>query len=133
MLSGRYRTESLRRHWIPNSQGHCSLPSCSHGVTEDLHHILLICPSYHNTRGRILTLWREQLKDLPEILQTTLQYCNNTNSPNFMQFLLDPSVLPDIITLTQNYGQFILKLLFYLTRTYCHAIHKHRLSALGIR
>ena len=46
MLSGRYRTELLARHWSSNKNGFCLSPSCTAAqVQESLKHILLWCPS----------------------------------------------------------------------------------------
>ena len=38
---------------------------------------------------------------------------------DLLQFILDASVHPEIITLKQNYGDVILKIVFHLTRTWC--------------
>ena len=57
MLSGRYRTELLARHWSSNKNGFCLSPSCTAAqVQESLEHILLWCPSYEPMRQRIKSL-----------------------------------------------------------------------------
>ena len=44
MLSGRYRSDQLARHWSKTNQsGLCQLPGCSGGEPGSLEHILLNC------------------------------------------------------------------------------------------
>ena len=49
MLSGRYRSEVVARHWSNNPNGFCFAPTCAQ-VPESLEHILLYCPSYQSSR-----------------------------------------------------------------------------------
>ena len=130
MLSGRYRTEGLRRHWSSNKEGYCLLPSCSQQY-EDLPHILLACPSLQEARDRVWRLWNEHLLDKPHIMNIVHRYMATTN-PNMTQLLIDPSVLPDVIVLNQEYGDNVLSTLFYLTRTFCYSLHNSRLKLLGL-
>jgi len=44
MLSGRYRTENLAKHWSTNKEGYY-LGAICHQICESLEHILLWCPS----------------------------------------------------------------------------------------
>ena len=132
MLSGRYRTEKLRRHWSSNSEGFCLLPSCSE-QTDDLPHILLACPSLQEARDRVRLLWTDHLTDKPHIDHVVKMYTITQCDPdNHTQFLLDASVLPEVISCTQDHGQSVLDTLFYLTRTFCYSIHTCRLKLLGI-
>ena len=127
MLSGRYRTEALTSHWTQNLSGFCLTGSCKE-VKEDLHHILLVCPSYQHTRNRVKQLWLQCAHpQLLQILSSVLQ----GPSQDLLQFILDPSVHPYIITLTQSNADETLKIVFHLTRTWCFALHKERAKALG--
>ena len=45
MLSGRYPTDKLVRHWSRNKSGVCLLPGCSGSALGSLEHILLQCPT----------------------------------------------------------------------------------------
>ena len=94
MLSGRYRTELLASHWSQNKSGFCL--SCSGSdIIEDLNHILLWCPSYHSAREKVRLL----CLNCPEpLLLPVLQ----GSQGDLMQFLLDPSVHPSIISLAQS-------------------------------
>ena len=50
-LSGRYRTESLCRHWTSNKMGLCLSSTCK--SEETIEHILMLCPAYQSTRESI--------------------------------------------------------------------------------
>ena len=70
MISGRYRTEYLSRHWTSNNLGHCHLATCV-GVVGDLEHLLVTCPGLATVRSRMwdMILTRKEilipLKNLP--------------------------------------------------------------------
>ena len=49
ILSGRYRTEALSRHWSGNIGGYCAMSTCDK-VVGDLEHLLLACPALEETR-----------------------------------------------------------------------------------
>ena len=128
MLSGRYRTELLARHWSRNRNGYCLSSSLCNSTHETLDHILLWCPAYHNLRERLMKLWLSNpYPHIKNIIITTL----NGSSHNLMQFLLDPSTHPQIILLAQNLGDEPLRIAFYLTRTWCFSIHRERAKILG--
>ena len=118
------------RHWSDNTDGFCLLPSC-HQVSDDLPHILLHCPSLQEAWDRVMLLWQDHLHAKPNIANICRIYnaeCDNEAT----QLLIDPSVLPETIALTQKYGNDALQTLFYLTRTFCFSLHKYRLKMLGI-
>ena len=56
MLSGRYRTEFIARHWSTNRHGFCLSTTCS-AIPESLEHILLSCTAYMTTRTKLTRLW----------------------------------------------------------------------------
>ena len=130
MLSGRYRTERLRRHWSSNSEGYCLLPSC-HQQFDDLTHILLACPALQEARDRMEQLWTDHLNDIPHINTVVRDYMSQPDHYK-VQLLLDPSVLPKVISLRQEHGDTVLNSIFYLTRTFCYSLHNSRLKMLGI-
>ena len=117
MLSGRYRTEALASHWSQNLLGFCLTGTCKE-VNEDLHHILLVCPSYQHIRDRLKELWLQCAH--PQLLHILISVLGGP-SQDLLQFILDASVHPEVITLTQTYGDEILKIVFHLTRTWCFA------------
>ena len=66
----------------------------------------------------------------PIIATIINKYFDQTN-PEYIQFLLDCSCLPLVITAHQIYGSYRLDVLFKVTRTICHSLHKSRLAVLG--
>ena len=66
MVSGRYRTDYLARHWTSNKNGFCILNTC-HEVVGDLKHMLILCPglSQVRTRMRQMFLSRQAAEDFP--------------------------------------------------------------------
>ena len=131
LLSGRYRTELLCRHWSSNSEGFCLLPSClGLGVKEDLEHILLKCGSLAGTRERLCCFTSKHAMSLPHLCSTLLTL-TRPDHPMFCQFLLDCSVIPDVISLVQALGEDVLHHLFKVSRTWCYSLHRDRLKMLG--
>ena len=127
MLSGRYRTELLCRHWSKNKHGLCLSSTCTE-IEETLEHILLWCPAYTITRQRLMALWystenEAAFKIITEVLNGTPQ--------SLLQFILDCSTIPMVISSSQVHGPSLLSTLFYLSRTWCHSIHRSRLKLLG--
>ena len=130
MVSGRYRTEYLCRHWSKNMHGFCLLsPSCKSTI-EDLPHILLNCPALQPTRNRMISFTMDFCMKNPPVGQLVLQFLSPYH-PLFCQFLLDCSVIPEAIAMTQLLGPETLDFLFHITRTWCYALHRERLKLLG--
>ena len=130
MLSGRYRTEYLCRHWS-NRDGTCLASSCT-GLQhpETIEHILLFCPSYSEIRSCHFNRWKsfaEKYQYLSSIISKVLTY----QPPYRCQFILDCTVTPDVISLSQIHGQAAVDKLLYLTRTFCYAVHRLRMKNLG--
>ena len=128
LLSGRYRSANIAKHWTNyNREGYCLSPSC-HDKVETIEHILVQCHSYNECKRRLLSLWlstanRVVLKLVLEALSSDTEY--------FVQFLLDCSVLPKVVDAVQIHGRTILHELFYLTRSWCFSIHRQRMRFLG--
>ena len=124
MLSGRYRTDRLTRHWnSDNPQGLCRLPECTN-QEGDLAHILLECSALANSRRNMIKLWsnfrvsKQQL--LPIVHKFTIQ-----QPQLLLQFLFDPSCLPLVIS-TNQVHQDTLKHCLFLGRTWCFSAHLAR-------
>ena len=58
MLSGRYITDQLARHWTQNKAGKCLLPGCNQPNIGSLEHILLECSALNSTRQKMVSLCR---------------------------------------------------------------------------
>ena len=66
MLSGRYRTDHLVRHWSKtNPTGLCRLPGCTGDMIGDLQHILLYCPALKDTRLHLSNHWANFMTSRP--------------------------------------------------------------------
>ena len=127
-LSGRYRTQSLCRHWSGTS-GMCKLsPDCN--TPEDTVHILQHCKSLDQTREKLMVFTRSYCTSHPVITSLVDSYCN-VRCRLFVQFLLDCSVLPRVIAAVQVHGQDILTHLFNITRMWVYSLHRDRLKILG--
>ena len=124
MLSGRYRTDKLMANWnLSNPDGLCRLPGCS-GEVGTLLHILLHCPALIEARANVISHWSAFLVPRPWLLPTVAHYTLNGDHLN-LQFLLDPSVLPLVISSTKETPD-VLKSCFYLARTWNFSIHLAR-------
>ena len=134
LLSGRYRTCWLSRHWSSDPTGSCSLPHCwLNGPTPGtLPHLLLYCEDLLPARVRIASLWTKTLSEKPTLIPIVEKYFSLCQDQHLvLQFLLDCSVLPDVIKAQQVEGSWVLDTLFYLTRSFCFSVHKARLRILG--
>ena len=125
MLSGRYRTDLLARHWSKtNPLGVCQLPGCDGQHEGNLEHLLLNCPALSDVRSKVIKLWcnfmvpRQYL--FPIVAQHTLG-----NDELHVQFLLDPSCLPCVIAATRTNPD-VLRNCFYLSRTWVFTLHVAR-------
>ena len=130
MLSGRYRTEKLCSHWSNRKSGVCLLDHLCSSTTEDLQHILKHCPALKPARDKLIRFTIEYCHQHLPIFPLVQEFCQPSH-PQFCQFLLDCSILPEVITATQLNGFEVLATLFHITRTWCYTLHKERLKMLG--
>ena len=124
-LSGRYRAAALERHWSQNKEGVChQCPDSS----ETIEHILISCMAYNETKKKLYTLW---LSTKVPIVYELVVGALSSEKEYLLQFILDCSVLPKVISAAQTHGYEVYEELYYLTRTWCFAIHRQRLRDLG--
>ena len=130
MLSGKYHTQQHCSHWSPDVDGKCLL---SHNCTEneDIAHILTSCNALEQTRAKLLKFTEAYLIHAPQSVSHLVQSLCNPKAPNHIQFLLDCSVLPEVISLVQQEGKMIHSYLFDISRTWVYSLHKQRLKLLG--
>ena len=132
MLSGRYRTEMFCSHWSQNKTGICLLSSCNgKEVPEDLPHILRDCPQLEKTRLQLMHFTSRYSANLHVSIKDVLQQLTDSNHPEHIQFLIDCSGLPVVISLSQKLGVEVLFHLFHISRTWCYSLHRERLKSLG--
>ena len=126
LLSGRYRTNELLKHWNHLQTGLCSAPGCD--SKETVTHIIIECRAYTNIRQKLLSMWlsthsQEVYTLVLEALTSTKEYLT--------QFILDCSSIPQVIKAKQKYGEVIFSEIFRLTRTWCFTLHRERLRIQG--
>ena len=130
MISGRYRSESLCRHWSKNRNGLCLLSKDCSNLVEDIPHILSICSALAPTRRKLAQFTLKYCKTVPLLSDLILAH-TNPYFPSFCQFLLDCTCLPAVIEAVQLHGRDVLDHLFHVTRTWVYTLHKTRLKLLG--
>ena len=128
MLSGRYPTDYLSRHWT-NRDGSCSLPSCRDMNTPGtLEHLLLSCPSLASCRENLSLL-------ITSICMNDAVTRQIVNIVWFkclvVQFLLDCTAIPEVTDLVLVHGKQTLLPLFHISRTWCYNVHRARHKLLG--
>ena len=130
MLSGRYRTEGLCSHWSSNPDGFCRSSSSCNNTFEDITHILQDCLALAVTREKLSAFTTSYCEGKPEVKKLIDVFCSPQRR-HYCQFLLDCSVLPEVINAVQLHGQDILHHLFTISRMWCFALHRDRLKLLG--
>ena len=74
---------------------------------------------------------RDRLSESPIASSIYENILASQDSEKIVQFLLDPSAVPEIIAATQNIPE-ILPLFFRVTATWCYSLHRTRLKLLGM-
>ena len=121
MISGRYRCGSLMRHFSADNTGLCEL--CSSEV-ETLEHILVPkCSFLLEKRKALLTYSRNIVRDNQTASDIFEAYVACNDDHKFVQFILDPTVCPEVI-LARNKD--IQTPLLKISATWCHSLHKMR-------
>ena len=127
LLTGKYSTEQVSRLWSRNPSGYCRLPSClTSEIIETREHFLLCCAALNENRRRLYMLSSTLLDEMPLLTPIfhSYLYCNDPNLQ--LQFILDCSTLPLVISARQLFGEIIPKSLFKFTRTWCWSLHNAR-------
>ena len=120
--------KDVERHFSPSCSGLCEL--CGNEV-EDLPHILLPrCPHLQQRRADLLQFTRNTLSQSAVSSRIFEQTISNKDEHRIVQFLLDPSAVPEIIAANQN-DPTVLPLLFRVTTTWCYSLNRTRLQLLG--
>ena len=133
MISGRYRSEALCRHWASkNKNGFCLLsPTCSETV-ETIQHILYYCFALQSTRDKLKLMTLKYCEEFVEIRDIAIDYLVHPTDPYLTcQVLLDCSVVPRVIRAVQHHGRRVLFHLFHITRIWIYNLHKQRMKVLG--
>ena len=129
MISGRYYTEQLTKHWSPNRSGYCLSPSCVK-TPGTLEHLLIECAALQPVRDGLYKMWISKSAQFPPLQQFLLEILSSPTNVK-VQFILDPTAFPVIIILCQHYGQDLTNHIYYLVRTFVFYIHKKKQILLG--
>ena len=122
MLSGRFRTEALCKHWSSNKMGFCRAPTCRE-TPGTLEHLLVTCPALDNTRERLYHMWLQRTVMFPS-LHSTIREILDSDESTKTQFILEPLAFPQIAQDFNNHGQRFIDQLSYLTRTFAFYIDR---------
>ena len=98
-------------------------------IPGDIDHLLAECEALFDKRDLLFQFWDKESGDSPS-LSTLLKNVRSSTVEEFVQFVLDPSVVPLVISGVQK-NLFTLDNVFSLTRTFCYGIHRRRLQLLG--
>ena len=110
----------------PTCQLSCSQPE----ATGDLQHFLVQCSSLAYRRSVLFDYWGNITLAHP-VCHNIVESMKISSQEKFTQFLLDCSVIPEVIELSDRHGKYILDVLFKMTRTYCYSLHRERLKLLN--
>ena len=124
MMSGRYRTDMLERHWSHNKNGYCLAPTCVN-VQGDLTHMFVTCPAICNVRKQMYTFWLQKSVGCQPLV-SLLVGVYELPPEDFIQFIISPIIFYQVRTLCQLYGSGLFGHVLYLTRTY--AFHVDRVN-----
>ena len=131
MVSGRYLTENMSRFWTENKDGLCLIPACyTQKSVGDLQHLLLHCPALQTVRENLHQMWLARVSVIPPLFTFVTKML--VSPPHVrLQFILDPTSMPEIISLIQILGAEILDTVFYMTRTFAYCIHRKKHILVG--
>ena len=131
MLSGRYRSCWLRRHWTQES-GACRLPGCGK-VPGDVAHLLSAeCPALQPHLASTLQHLLDMFAPHPHLFHPVTAALHGDREAVTI-FMLDPSTDPLVIQLVQLYGSVnVLVPLFQAARAWVWSAHRARMRLLGL-
>ena len=130
MLSGRYKTDRLARHFSQNSDGSCLL--CNEGADGSIEHLLLQCPSLSHTRQNMSNFLLERDDFSPTTKSLINTVMDGQSVTDKVQLLLDCSCLPDVIANQQSDNRTFSQI-FKFSRTLCYAVHAMRMKIIEAR
>ena len=132
MLSGRYITDRLSRHWRHNKTGICTIPGCTGLDIGSLEHYLLFCPALSQARSKVVSLMEKVAAESDLIGNIFEKAFTNQTPEHTVQFILDCTSFPDIILLEQSGNISLVSRIFHVCRTWCYTLHRSRMNKLGL-
>ena len=117
MVSGRYRTDMLCRHWNGNRSGFCRAPCCV-ATQGTLEHLLVACPALGETRERLYQMWLDRSVMFPTLHATVRAVLASADHNVITQFILEPLAFALISADFKTHGEHFAQQLSYMTRTF---------------
>ena len=132
MLSGRYRTCWLRRHWSGNMSGDCEVPGCTPGTPGTLVHIATgQCTGLTAATTAAAEQWANFIS-LNAYLVNLFRSASAASQDDFLAFLLNPTTHPEVLSLAHQHGKRAMEDVSFLTRSWLYEHHRARFRALGL-
>ena len=125
LLSGRFRTGSLPRHFYPDKvSGICEL--CNQEL-EDIPHIILPkCPELKRKAQELLIYAQATLDTCAPAAELFKDiFMQGEDDTLKVQFMLDPSVIPQVIASAQK-DRNVLAVILKITTTWCYSLVRNR-------
>ena len=130
LLSGRYRSDKLLSHFSSSNSPKCQLECDEPDAVGDLHHFLLKCSALSARRSVLFDYWDVIVSNNPTCIDI-IRSIKVGSDEQLLQFLLDCSTVPEVISLAQIHGDGVYASLFKMTRTFCYSLHRERLKRLN--
>ena len=129
LLSGRFRLGSLLRHFYPDRvSGICEL--CNLELEDTPHLIIPKCPKLAD-RAQLLMKYAQDLLSTCAVAASLFDTIIHGKDEDLkVQFLLDPSVIPQIISAAQN-DKYLMERLFKVTTTWVYSLVRTRRKILN--
>ena len=128
MLSGRFRCASLTKHFSEHGTDLCEL--CG-DEAEDLVHILVPhCVHLLDRADMLLRFATDTLSSCAQASKLFFEILHSKDDCLKVQLLLDPTVIPSIISANQL-DKTIFPLMLRVTTTWCYSMNRRRIKLLG--
>ena len=128
-LSGRFRTEKLLAKFSSSNSEFCQLHPSTETVG-DLYHHLIFCEALQDRRQALFEYWKK-ISSENRTAYNILTEAICLPPDIFLQFILDCSALPHVISAADAHGSTLYYILFKATRTYCYSMYRTRKNLLG--
>ena len=124
LLSGRFRLGSLVRHFYPDKvSGICEL--CNLELEDIPHLIIPKCPKLADRTQLLLKYAKDSLANCSTAAAIFDNIIHGEDDELKVQFMLDPSVIPEIILAAQE-NKNLLGKLFKVSTTWCYSLVRTR-------
>ena len=131
MLSGRYRTCWLRRHFGLGETGACRLPGCGMVPGDTAHLLRGECPALLPALSSTISNLQQQFSSCQQLALPLLSALQGDRM-QISTFILDPSTNSQVIALRQEFGPEVLLPIFRASRAWVWSVHRTRMRLLGL-